>query len=57
MAETEDICEELRAIEKDLLRQLVRLYYVSRDFDAFWKVVDRINTFTELRKRACGEKA
>ncbi len=47
--------EELKALENDLVKQVVRLYGKDVGFGAFWEVADKVRLFSELRKNFCGD--
>ena len=53
--ERQDLCEELRTIESDLVKQLIRLYRRGTDFAAFWEAAERVYLFSQLRKNICEE--
>ncbi len=52
--ERKELCIELGEIENDLVRQLLRVYTRGTNYEEFWALVDRLNSFSELRKNVCG---
>jgi hypothetical protein len=54
-AKSRPLCDDLRRIEDDLLKQLTSLYYSGKSFEAFWDMVERIAQFADLRRKVCGE--
>jgi hypothetical protein len=52
---SDELCDELRRIERELAGQLVRFYHAGVDFEAFWDMVERVSRFAELRERLCGK--
>jgi hypothetical protein len=51
--ENEDLCADLKDIESDLIRELIRLYRQGTDYDMFWERVERVMLLTKLRKKFC----
>jgi hypothetical protein len=52
--ERKELCEELQEIESDLIRQLLRVYKRGANYEEFWELVERLQTFSQLRKGFCG---
>ncbi len=52
--ERKELCVEVAEIENDLVRQLLRVYTRGSNYDEFWALVERLGTFSELRKSFCG---
>ncbi len=52
--ERKELCVELGEIENDLVRQLLRVYTRGTNYEEFWALVDKLNSFSELRKNVCG---
>ena len=52
--ERKELCEELQEIESDLIRQLLRVYKRGANYEEFWELVERPQTFSQLRKGFCG---
>ncbi len=51
--ERKELCTELAEIESDLGRQLIRVYRRGTNYDEFWELVERLRSFSEMRKNIC----
>ena len=51
--EREELCEDLRNIETDMIRELIRLYEQGTNYEVFWERVERVEQFARLRRNFC----
>jgi hypothetical protein len=51
--ERRELFAELAEIESDLAKQIVRVYRRGTNYEEFWELVDRLRTFSEMRKNIC----
>jgi hypothetical protein len=44
---------DLRAMESELIRELIRLYRHGTDYETFWQRVGRVELLSRLRRNFC----
>ncbi len=49
------LCADLKDIETDMVRELIRLYEQGTDYELFWERVGRVEQFGRLRRNSCHE--